>query len=187
MSLNRKSRAGRQEGDDAEAPPCCEAHYWRLVVLFGLALLILGLHAVFRFAACFPRQDLNPPSLYDRMVWKTGLPEGEGLCQVDWLEQVTGMPQEELPRLAGVHFTEGRQVIVSSTHPRAALLLLQPIPLNLADVEVLAALPGIGPALAARIVAKREELGGFQSMGQLRQVRGIGDKTLKNLQERLTL
>ncbi len=97
------------------------------------------------------------------------------------------MPRKELPRLAGVHFTKGKQVIVSSPHPRAALLLLQPVPLNLADVEVLAALPGIGPAMAARIVAKRKELGGFQSMGQLRQVRGIGDKTMKNIQERLTL
>lgn len=38
-----------------------------------------------------------------------------------------------------------------------------------------AALPGVGPVLAERIVAYRESKGGFRSIGELRQVDGIGD------------
>lgn len=187
MNLKRKSRAGQGDGD-CGSPPDIEAYFWRLIVLFGLACLIIVMHGIGHFGACFPRKNLTPPVFANnRMAWISGLPEGDGLCQVDWLEKVVGNPQTDLPHLAGVHFSEGQPVFVAAIHPRAALLFFQPVPLNLADLEVLAALPGIGPALAARIVAKREELGGFQNIWQLRQVRGIGAKTLNNIQDLLTL
>ena len=48
--------------------------------------------------------------------------------------------------------------------------------LNTADTETLQALPGIGPALAERIVAYRLEHGPFQTVEDLRQVPGIGTK-----------
>src|SRR5262249_29214238 len=52
------------------------------------------------------------------------------------------------------------------------------IDVNRAGLEELQRLPGIGPALARRIVDKREQLGGFERIEQLRQVSGIGAKTL---------
>jgi len=53
--------------------------------------------------------------------------------------------------------------------------------LNLASAADLEELPGIGPVLAARIVAWRDEHGGFKDVGELREVSGIGEKTFQNL------
>ena len=50
--------------------------------------------------------------------------------------------------------------------------------LNGATEIELDALPGIGPALARRIVEQRSHLGGFKSVDDLLAVRGIGEKTL---------
>lgn len=55
------------------------------------------------------------------------------------------------------------------------------IDLNRATAADLEALPGIGPVLAARIVDHRERVGGFTSVGQLRDVPGIGEKTFQSL------
>lgn len=49
-----------------------------------------------------------------------------------------------------------------------------PIDLNAATVEELQALPKIGPALAARIIAYRQEHGNFTSIEELKNVSGIG-------------
>ena len=53
--------------------------------------------------------------------------------------------------------------------------------LNRASAQELEALPGIGPVMAARIVEHREANGPFTAVGQLRQVRGIGEKTFQEL------
>ena len=52
------------------------------------------------------------------------------------------------------------------------------IDLNQADAEQLEALPGVGPVIAARIVAYREANGDFTSVEQLVAVEGIGETTL---------
>lgn len=57
----------------------------------------------------------------------------------------------------------------------------RPIDVNAASAEDLRLLPGIGPALSARIVASRREQGPFSSVEALRRVRGIGPKTVARL------
>lgn len=52
---------------------------------------------------------------------------------------------------------------------------------NRADVAELVRLPGIGPALAGRIVADRDQHGPYASPEALRRVRGIGPKTLDRI------
>jgi competence protein ComEA len=56
---------------------------------------------------------------------------------------------------------------------------------NTATAEELQTLPGIGPALAARIVAHRESHGPFRSVDDLRKVPGIGPATATKLRGRV--
>lgn len=55
------------------------------------------------------------------------------------------------------------------------------IDINTASAVELADLPGIGPALAERIIEYREEQGRFASVDDLQNVKGIGEKTLERL------
>lgn len=55
------------------------------------------------------------------------------------------------------------------------------IDVNRASVDQLQALPGVGPVLAARIVAYRESHGPFRSVEDLLGVSGIGPKSLEQL------
>jgi competence protein ComEA len=59
----------------------------------------------------------------------------------------------------------------------------QPISLSTATVAQLDTLDGIGPTLAGRIVQYRDSHGGFQSIEELRQVDGIGDKRFAALRK----
>jgi competence ComEA-like helix-hairpin-helix protein len=55
------------------------------------------------------------------------------------------------------------------------------VDLNAATPRELEALPGVGPVIAARIVAYRDRVGGFTSVGELRKVGGIGPKRYSEL------
>jgi competence protein ComEA len=54
---------------------------------------------------------------------------------------------------------------------------------NLADAPELEGLPGVGPVLAERIVAYREEHGPFAVVEDLLDVPGIGEAKLAALRE----
>lgn len=56
-----------------------------------------------------------------------------------------------------------------------------PLDVNRASAADLQHLPGIGPALAGRIIAWRAENGVFDAVEQLTDVSGIGEKTLEKL------
>ncbi len=53
--------------------------------------------------------------------------------------------------------------------------------INTADAAMLQRLPRIGPALAGRIIAYRQEIGPFTNINQVVNVRGIGEKTLEKM------
>ncbi len=59
--------------------------------------------------------------------------------------------------------------------------------LNTADAAALETLPGVGPAIAARIIAWRDENGPFRSVDELTAVSGIGEKTLDGLRDQATV
>ena len=62
-----------------------------------------------------------------------------------------------------------------------------PISINQAEKEELMALPGIGEVLADRIIAFRDEHGGFSSPEELLHVEGIGKKRLEEIIDLITI
>jgi len=65
-------------------------------------------------------------------------------------------------------------------HAPAAVVAGQ-VDVNSASAAELQALPQIGPATAARILAHRQEHGPFQDLDDLRRVSGIGERTVAKL------
>ena len=58
-----------------------------------------------------------------------------------------------------------------------------PININAASVDELTTLPGIGPAIANRIIEFRQSNGRFRSIEEIKKVRGIGDATFANVKD----
>ncbi len=52
---------------------------------------------------------------------------------------------------------------------------------NTATAEELQLLPGIGAARAVAVIELRKQRGGFKSLDQLKDVKGIGDASLERL------
>jgi competence protein ComEA len=83
--------------------------------------------------------------------------------------------------------SDGEQVRVLSADQIADSEQSSIISLNQASTRQLEALPGVGPALAGRIVEWRERNGSFSTLEQLLEVSGIGPKLFENLREFVTL
>jgi competence protein ComEA len=100
-----------------------------------------------------------------------------------------GLPDADLDRLnLAARLVDGQRVAVAKIGAPAPVEAGAPVggsdgpgaesgPLNLntATAEQLEELPGIGPTLAAAIIAERDERGGFRDVAELQDVRGIGE------------
>lgn len=62
-----------------------------------------------------------------------------------------------------------------------------PVNLNSASLGQLDALPGVGPVLAQHILDWRSAHGGFTSIGQLKEVSGIGEARYADLRARVSI
>ncbi|MFQ5735313.1 MAG: ComEA family DNA-binding protein [Thermodesulfobacteriota bacterium] len=62
-----------------------------------------------------------------------------------------------------------------------------PVDINMAQIEDLKILPGIGDAIAGRILEKRREIGGFTSVEQLTEVRWVGKVKLDRIRSLVTV
>ncbi len=61
------------------------------------------------------------------------------------------------------------------------------ININTASVEQLVELPGVGEATASKIVAFREQNGGFKTIDDLLNVKGIGERKYEKMKSLITV
>ncbi len=59
--------------------------------------------------------------------------------------------------------------------------------LNTATLEQLQTLPGIGPAVAKRILDHRTKVGKFNKIEEILNVKGIGEKRFQRMKDRLVV
>ena len=80
-------------------------------------------------------------------------------------------------------------VTTAATEETAETAATEPsiININTATSEQFQTLPGIGPVIADRIVAYRDEYGAFESVGELMNVSGIGEKRLEAIWDLVTI
>lgn len=102
--------------------------------------------------------------------------------EVDSLTRVAGIGPSTLAALRP--FLEVGDLV---PHPAQPPRGVSPVDLNQADATTLERLPGIGPVLAAAIVAEREAHGPFASIEDLERVKGIGPRKTERLAGRVTL
>lgn len=77
-------------------------------------------------------------------------------------------------------------LLALSLSPLAAMASPQ-IDINSADATTLEQVRGIGPAKASAIVAYRQENGLFKSVDELVNVPGIGERSLEQVREQVTV
>ena len=84
--------------------------------------------------------------------------------------------------------SDGEQIVVlDKSRVSTGAANAEFISLNSATMEQLESLPGVGPAMAARIIEYRESIGSFSDLTQLKDVSGIGDKLYAKISQALTL
>jgi competence protein ComEA len=133
---------------------------------------------------------LPPGARIDDAVQEAGGPTGRAdLSGVNLAAKVEDGRQVLVPERARAGSAAGAAAGAggagAGTGAGAAGAPAQPIDLNTATLEQLDTLDGVGPVTAQKILAHREEHGGFGSVEELAQVPGIGEKRLAALRERV--
>lgn len=94
-----------------------------------------------------------------------------------------GLRDDQKKALSNFIVIEG----IKDSHTEKVALKSLSIELNSADSIQLKQLPGIGDKLSKRIVKYRDILGGFYSVAQLKEVYGLSEQTILQLQDKVTL
>lgn len=143
--------------------------------------------------------DTKPPAIGAVIVYVTGAVHTPGLYQLAENSRIADaitaageftanadIAALNLARIVAdgehVHVPEPGQRAIGGQNESAAEAS-GPVNLNRANAAALQTLPGIGPALAERIITHRETHGEFTSVEQLVEVSGIGPAILANIAE----
>jgi DNA uptake protein ComE-like DNA-binding protein len=177
----------------------------RLLVLLALGLLIICIHlrgSISDIELCLPENSQE-----ESIVWLAGADIPDGLYRIPlqplsqqkdpWQSIYTslGLYLQENTHGANTTFTAnqinhniaGRRLENASPplaiSPPAKIypFFFQPLPINEADSELLATIPGIGPQLADRIITLRQKKSYLSSAEQLLEVSGISHVKLKKI------
>ncbi len=167
-----------------------------VILLLGAALLLLWVWRANFFLAPSPPPPRNLNFVFVEVSGAGGHPGIYAFDHVPTLAEIwpkCGAPGTA-PATPGKVASGSRVEIDADGHCHLArmhgaelLTLGLPLDLNSASATDLDALPGIGPALAGRIVEYRQKHGPFKKIDDLIQVSGIGPKLLDKIKPQLII
>ena len=101
--------------------------------------------------------------------------------ECDDLKKIYGFKSEWLESIKQYCFCDNKDLQDSSHN----IYSMDPININLASVDTLQLLKGIGPVLSTRIVKYRNRIGGFHQIEQILEVYGIEDSLYNSIKHQL--
>ncbi len=118
------------------------------------------------------------------------------IAGIRYLFPIHEMPVRELPVMQEWLSSDSNEVYLAAYKTSDSPPVQEParrlpvrrelLDLNTCDSASLEALPGIGPVLAARIIRFRKLIGGYATVGQLREVYGLPEETFALISGRVT-
>ncbi|MBI5682332.1 MAG: helix-hairpin-helix domain-containing protein [Deltaproteobacteria bacterium] len=88
---------------------------------------------------------------------------------------------QRLDNSSGLNGLNGLNPVL--TNGEAKQVLGIKIDINKATQSDLESLPNVGPKLAKNIIEKRNEVGGFKSIDDIKKVKGIGEKKFEKIKD----
>lgn len=104
--------------------------------------------------------------------------------QINMAQVLKDGQQVRIPEKQGESSAANRQPAGQSSAKNAAAAVVN---INTASAEELDTLPGIGPAMAKRIIEYRETEGSFAAPEDLKKVKGIGEAKFQKLKDKICI
>lgn len=158
---------------------------WKNIVLTGVFLLFFLFSWFSRFTPV--SLDLQAPvsirtEIKGEIINPGVYTMARGSTLEELVEEAGGItPQGDLSALPLLEILQENQVVVIPEVTEE-----KRISINTASAEELMELPGVGPAIAQRIISYRNEKS-FLTVEELKEVKGIGEKMFERLKERIRL
>jgi len=150
-------------------------------VFLALGFILIVIYLFKSYQA--DRFDQEPAGDTPHYVWiSNASTQDQGLYLAN-----SGQANDHAPDtdVAAIQYDESGQAKKVPLPANVANVFFLPIAINKADKDLLCTLPGVGPVLADRILAKRTEIDSFKRTEDLLQVEGIGPKKLARLREHI--
>ena len=155
-----------------------------LLFIMGISLICFAYYGRYQPVSL----DLVKPST--KQVEVKGEVNNPGVVTLKW----EGTAEDAIEKAGGLTETADTQSISLMEQISPDTVLVIPsiqetkdlVSINNASLEELDTLPGVGPSIAQRIIEYRKEQP-FTSLDDLKNVKGIGDKTFEKMKEQISL
>ncbi len=147
----------------------------------------------------FKKLDINKASV-ETLVKLPGIGPVKAKAIIDYREKigkyesfyeltnVKGIGKETMSKLEPYLEVVGDSTAVKSSQiSEKVKAITSKININTASLNELILLPGIGEKKAQAIVKYREEMGGFKTKDEIKNVKGIGDSIYKNIKSKIEI